>query len=268
MKTTKETVQKAVNQFYGESITAARQGNTKQQHKLFLQIVNLLEELMPVQISKTPTFKENFQHYNQIIVAINHIPTPRLFEISEDSFYAAYNVDRSISKYRVIGPNIIRHYPIINYLQTHNYKARVLTGTYIYPKLEPVFKGWDYVTINEKQNNQLGRIMTTLRNLPEDRWAFIIFPEGKDSHDNLEHQTYQLNPFRSGFAVIAQQLGIPVLPISLTFNINRLEYNMYIHNLVFTSSNQPPKEMAKQVEDIINAGILHMGNNHSSSSLQ
>jgi hypothetical protein len=246
----KEEVNELLKQFYKDCDQVYMAGEFGKLRQLYEQICLKLEEKMPVQRMISPEIETALNINDRLIVAVNHIPTPNLFAISDEHFIRALGINPPDLHLNVIHPLVVRHYPLVNFFKQYNFKTHMVGREEPEP-LSSFYHGWENLTIPEKGKNRSRIISDLIETFSEKRWALVMFPEGQDSHDDLAVGIYQQLPFKKGFAVLAQKHNLPVLPISLRFDVSTFSYAMTVHTLVSYTTKIPVEELITRVQETV-----------------
>lgn len=229
-------------------------GQTDKMRDFYISFCQRLEELMPVQL--TSVLPQKFNH--PIIIAANHIPTPNLFQIEDAEFLSRLNLTRDDFPWTVYFPTFIRHYPLINTALKMGLYPQVVTGRQ--PKILNNFDhAWHCVSIPPPEvPNKTEYLLNQIDKLEHPRFGLIIFPEGRDTEGNLHNNIYNMHPFRTGTVVIAHQLKLPILPISLAFDTQSFTYHIEFGEIITADTllQLSTKEATQLLQKRIQTGIV------------
>lgn len=227
----KEVIVQLLKQFYTDCNHAYMAGDFVQLRQLYEQVCLELEERMPVRREISLDAEASLKMHERIMVVANHIPTPNLFAINDAAYIKSLGIDPQDLHFNVIHPLPIRHYPLVNFFRMHHFNTHIVSREEPEP-LASFYNGWENITIPEQGSNRISIINDLIETFKDKQWAVVVFPEGGDSHDDLYAGTYQLLPLKKGFAVLAQQHTLPVLPISLRFDPADFSYTMAVHPVI------------------------------------
>lgn len=220
-----------LKQFYTDCNQAYMAGEFVRLRQLYEYLCLKLEEQMPVDRQLPPNIQDPYDSHERVMIVANHIPTPNLFAIDDDAYIRSLGIDPQDLHINVIHPLPVRHYPMVNFLRMHNFTTHVVSREEPEP-LASFYRGWGNIVIPETGKERVRIVSDLIGTIENKRCAIIVFPEGADSHDDLYAGTYQLLPLRKGFAVLAQRHALPVLPISLRFDVEKFSYTMVVHPLI------------------------------------
>ncbi|PIZ44087.1 hypothetical protein CO180_00410 [candidate division WWE3 bacterium CG_4_9_14_3_um_filter_41_6] len=228
-----------------------------------LDIYNTLleeyEKISPIIITyESPVIQNALAMYSNILLVTNHLPTPHLVDIRDERFLEELGLYPNMRIHEWYDPNEFRYYPLVKVLAaTHTH--HVITGTKpdllgkiatlrndIKVPLGPLSGRTAYVIKEIKTY-----IETTNKN------AFIIFPEGRDTEGFLDQYHYYMFDLKKGFAAIAKELNLPILPISGAFNYETFEQHLFIHNIITPKevSHSTIEELFQQMKKSFTYGI-------------
>lgn len=90
-------------------------------------------------------------------------------------------------------------------------KAEILK----YPIVRTYFKALN-IPVYRKDKTKAGQALVQAKKAMEDGWSIVIFPEGTIPESNIP----QMLPFKNGAFRLAQNLNVPILPLTFTQNFH------------------------------------------------
>jgi 1-acyl-sn-glycerol-3-phosphate acyltransferase len=249
-------VRRHLRNFYHQAYELLGQGDTVAIRRLYENTCVDLENFTPVNRYYSRNFtSENLKSHPRIVVAANHITTPNLFQIADRRFHSKIGIRTKELLYQRIQPFIVRHYPLVNMLRENGYFTYVLSGKSA-DTLMNIGSAWGSVHIGgETGTNRLQQVFDAVKLFPQRKWALIIFPEGEDTYGNIFNHEYILSRFKSGFAAVAENFKIPVLPVSLSYYFDPMHYGMFTHDLERVDGVADIKKQTKKIQKIVQKGI-------------
>jgi len=220
--------------FYLQSYELYQRADSVGLRRLYLDTCKELEQLIAVQYFGLQYFRKLAGTFDRLIVVANHITTPSYFAIDGEEFINHFGIDRELLAWKQIQPLIVRHYPLVQILSVNNYDPIVISGKGA-TILSEFARGWGNILISSDAGDRLKLLRDEVKYHSSKRLAVIIFPEGQDSPDYLPENYYRLAEFKSGFAVLAHDFALPVVPISLTFNVAASEYTARVNQPILPS---------------------------------
>lgn len=250
----KEHIINQLKDFYIQSYELCRRADSVGLRRLYLDTCKELEQLIPAHYFGLQHFRKLAHTFDRLIVVANHITTPSFFAIDEDDFIERLGLSKQNLAWEQIQPLIVRHFPLVNLLLTLGYDPSVISGE-DNTILSDFARGWGSILIPGDGQNRLKLLRDGIKYHAAERLAVVIFPEGQDSPDYLPENYYQLAEFKSGFAVLAHDFALPVVPISLTFNIATFEYTARVNQPILPSVFSDIEEVRTSAMERILEGI-------------
>lgn len=250
----KEQITDKIKDFYLKSYELYREGDTAGVRALYLSTCAEFGHTMPVHELGVHHLKRIGDTFDRLIVVANHITTPSFFAIDEDDFISGLGLSRQNLAWEQIQPLIVRHYPLVNLLTAFGFDPSVVSGEDD-TILSEFARGWGSILIPGDKQNRLKLLRDSIKYHKLERLAAVIFPEGQDSPDYLPENYYRLAEFKSGFAVLAHDFALPVVPISLTFNIATFEYTARVNQPVLPSVFSDIEEVRVTAMERVMEGI-------------
>lgn len=220
--------------FYLQSYELYQRADSVGLRRLYLDTCKELEQSIAVHYFGLQYFRKLASTFDRLIVVANHITTPSHFAIDDEEFINHLGIDKELLAWKQIQPLVIRHYPLVQMLIAFEYDPVVISGEGA-TILSEFARGWGNILISSDAGDRLKLLRDEIKYHSSKRLAVIIFPEGQDSPDYLPKDYYRLAEFKSGFAVLAHDFALPVVPVSLTYNMNTFEYTTRVNQSILPS---------------------------------
>ncbi|NCS32258.1 hypothetical protein GW793_02075 [bacterium] len=206
------------------------------------------EKISPVTITyESPHTQETLQTYPHFLLVANHLPTPHLVDIRDNQFLDELGLYPNMRIHAWYDPNEFRYYPLVKVIPT-NYSHHVITGTKpdLLGKIAALRN--DIQVPPEPSSGRTPYVIEEMRKYIEttDKSAFLIFPEGRDTEGFLDQYHYYMFDLRKGFAVIAKELELPILPVSVAFDPEKFKHHLFVHNII-----TPAQVNATTIENLV-----------------
>lgn len=224
----KDNIIDQLKDFYRESYRLVNKGDVHGLRELYMQTSRKFAQNIPVTYFGLQHLHSIRVRYPNIIIAANHITTPSFFPITDEDFLSELGLERETLDWQQIQPLILRHYPLVCLAIGFGYTPAVVSSED--PTILGKFNaGWGSILIPQMGGNRLKYLKDQIKEYRAERRGLIIFPEGQDSPDYPPENYYRLEEFKSGFAVVAHDFAFPVIPVSMTFNMNVLSYTVRVN---------------------------------------
>jgi 1-acyl-sn-glycerol-3-phosphate acyltransferase len=140
-------------------------------------------------------------------------------------------------------------------------KAEILK----YPIVRTYFKALN-IPVYRKDKTKAGQALVQAKKAMEDGWSIVIFPEGTIPESNIP----QMLPFKNGAFRLAQNLNVPILPLTFTQNFHLFSdptqilgpahpgvVEVYIHPYIATEEivNSSIEEISQKCYHVIEAPL-------------
>ena len=242
-----------IKEFLLENQRLLQNGQTELMRDCYIDFCKNFEKLVPV-IVRSPIPKT----FNQpVIIAVNHLHTPWIFQIKDVEFLALLGLKLVDFWYDAYLPTMVRHYPAVNLAKKLGLFPQVVSGQQPAILNEFVHQ-WHHVVVPPpEQPNKTQYLIEQIDQLTHPQYGLIIFPEGRDTGGHLYEYHYYMYPFRTGTAVIAHKLGLPILPVSLAFDTENLNYFMHVGDLIKVDTIQElsARDLTSRLQSTIIDGI-------------
>lgn len=194
--------------FFRSALTSQ---NNEQVRQDYLDLLNQLAEVTNTQIEG----EENLNLLDGskgVIVLINHLGTPKLssFEPTEAG------LDLPLDK---IEPFPIRHAPLAE-ISKKTGRPIFETAVTLPTPLDTVQSASGVILVAPSGEGRLGKLINDVgENLQQNHNSLIVmYPEGGTSGKRSDGNPYTLDEFQTGAFVVAEKLGIPILPVCQYFD--------------------------------------------------
>ncbi|NCS32260.1 hypothetical protein GW793_02085 [bacterium] len=232
---------------------------------LYQNTLASLSILMPLSTTYSPDFDQTKIPPKFITIA-NHFKSICIANIDNESVLNALSIDKSTLPHHGIDPSPIRHYSVIHSLKKFDINHHIISGK-MHESLDNIFKPLGSIMIsgsNSKGNYETLKMES--EHIASGKSSITMFPEGANTERNPLQNEHLVLPFKTGFAVLAIDLSLPILPISVAFDPQTDTFKTYVHSFYYPKDLQglEPQVIAQQMRELVIDGIKKV---HSSAIL-